>query len=67
MTEIGMRVARALGKRNLTNDKMSLETIASVVDEVAQLPILYDIMCQLTGSEVIDMITAEAAKRAMTF
>lgn len=67
MTEIGMRVARALSKRNLTRDHVSIELVAKIVDEVAKLPLLCDLVAQMTGSEIIEKATSEAAKRAGTF
>lgn len=67
MTEIGMRVARALGKRNLTNPKMSLEKVAEVIDDVAQIQLLLDALSQMTALELMDIITSKAARNADTF
>ena len=36
-TEIAMRVARALSKRNMTIQGKSIEEVAEIVDEVAQI------------------------------
>jgi len=66
-TEIGMRVARALAKRNLTRPKASLESVAEVVDEIAMLPLVRDALASMTGLGLIERASSEAAKRAGTF
>lgn len=67
MTEIGMKVARSLHKQNMLNDNVALERIAEVIDDVAKIPLLCDIMSQLSGSEVFEKITSAAAKNKGTF
>lgn len=67
MTEIAKRVARALGKRNLLRPKANLESVAEVIDEVACIPLMQDVLANMGGGEVIERASSEAAKRAGTF
>lgn len=67
MTEIGMRVARALLKKNLTKSQVSIETVAKIVDDVAQISILLDTLNSMSACELINLITLARAKEYGTF
>lgn len=67
MTEIAMRVARVMGKKNMTRSIVSLEEVAKVVDDIAQIPLLLNGFSNMNAVELIDIITLAAAKEVGTF
>lgn len=67
MTDISMRIARVLGKRNMTNSKMSIEEIAKVIDEAAYLPFLCSLLSTMDGLEIFDKLTSVTARETGTF
>lgn len=67
MTEIAMRVARVMGKKNITRSIVSLEEVAKVVDDIAQIPLLLNGFSNMNAVELIDIITLAAAKEVGTF
>lgn len=66
-TEIAMRVARALSKRNMTISGKSIEAVAEIVDEVAQIQLLLCGFSKMSAHQLIDKVTSEAAKDMGTF
>ncbi len=59
MTELSMRVAKSLSKRNLTNNhiKNEIESVAQVVDEVLHLPLICEVLSRMDGLSLLKNAT----------
>lgn len=69
MKDIEYRIARALHKRNLLNNNMKYCTdhAASVIRQVGQIDILFELIKDMKGSDIIEILTSKEAKRIGTY